>query len=216
MCMKKYLFILFLIYIGTGVAYTQTPQPRQESPILIQAKEWTPGLHIKTNAVGWAMLISNIAAEIDLDKHWSVNFPIYFSAMNYFTSKVKFRTFALQPELRYWFTDTRNGWFAGAHLGLAWFNYAKGGEWRYQDHHRHSPLYGGGLDGGYRMPISQDGRWLMEFSLGTGIYHLNYDIFHNEPNGRLTGNKERTFYGIDHIAVSFAYRFDLKKKGDKE
>lgn len=174
---------------------------------------FSPFLHIKTNAVGWGMLISNVAVEMDVDKNWSVNFPIYYSAMNYFTSKVKFRTFALQPELRYWFSDTRNGWFAGAHLGLAWFNYAKGGDWRYQDHRRHSPLWGGGLDGGYRMPISKDERWLIEFSLGTGIYHLNYDIFHNEPNGQLVGNKKRTFFGIDHVGVSFAYRFDLIKKG---
>lgn len=177
----------------------------------------TPKRHwyLKTNTVGWAMLISNVAAEFELADHWSFNFPIYFSAMNYFTSKVKFRTFALQPEVRYWLTDNHSGWFGGAHFGLAWFNYAKGGDWRYQDHHRHSPMYGGGLNAGYRKSISKDGRWWLEFSLGGGIYHLNYDIFHNESNGKLVGSKKRTFYGVDHVGVSFAYRFDLKKGGNR-
>ena len=206
MCMKKTLLTLFLSYLGIASLYAQKTQ----------TDEWTPQIHFKTNTVGLAMLIGNIGAEMDVAQHWSVNFPVYFSAMNYFTSKVKFRTLAFQPELRYWLSDANNGWFAGTHIGLAWFNYAKGGDWRYQDHHRHSPLYGGGLNGGYRKPISKDGRWLMEFSLGCGIYHLNYDIFHNEPNGQLVGSRQRTFYGIDQVAVSFAYRFDWKKKGGKQ
>ena len=184
--------------------------------VIPEPETWVRRLHLKTNTVGWAMLIANIGVEVDLAPRWSFQLPIYFSAMNYFTSKVKFRTFALQPELRHWFSPKHEGWFAGAHLGLAWFNYAKGGNWRYQDHHRHSPIYGGGLDAGYRKPISKDGRWLLEFSLGTGIYHLNYDIFHNEPNGQLVGSRERTFYGIDHVGVSFVYRFDLKKKGTRK
>jgi len=100
--------------------------------------------------------------------------------------------------------------FVGAHLGLAWYNYAKGGDYRYQDHHRHTPLWGGGISGGYRLPISRDDRWHLEFSLGVGAYRLHYDIFHNEPNGKLIDSRRRTFYGIDNAAVTFSYRIDLK------
>ncbi len=59
--------------------------------------------YLKSNAVGWAMLVSNIAFEFDVAERLSVEIPIYFSAMNYFSSKVKFRTAMIQPELRYWF-----------------------------------------------------------------------------------------------------------------
>ena len=45
--------------------------------------EWTRGLYLKTNAVGWAMLISNIAVEVDINKYWSVTLPVYYSALNY-------------------------------------------------------------------------------------------------------------------------------------
>lgn len=196
------LFLSVLLFI---VSVSGHAQNREES--------FPRHLYVKTNTIGWGMLIANLAAEIDLSKHWSFTLPVYYSSTNYFSSKVKFRTFAFQPEARYWFSDNREGWFAGAHLGVAWYNYAKGGDWRYQDHSRRTPALGGGVSGGYRLPISADHKWLMEFSLGTGIYHLHYDVFHNKHNGKRVAEKRRTFYGIDQVAVSFAYRFDLSKKG---
>ena len=38
---------------------------------------------LKTNAVAWAFLISNIAIEMDVAPHWSVARPVNFSAWNY-------------------------------------------------------------------------------------------------------------------------------------
>lgn len=183
-------------------------EPEPEPAPVVAASEDPRHWYLKSNAIGWGMLIANVAAEVDLADHWSFALPVYYSAMNYFTSTVKFRTLCFQPEVRYWFSDKNNGWFGGAHFGLAWFNYAKGGDWRYQDHHKNTPMLGGGLSGGYRKAISRDGRWLLEFSLGYGAYRLHYDRFHNEPNGRLVDTQKRTFYGIDHAAVTIAYRFD--------
>lgn len=184
------------------------PLPVVESP----TRHW----YLKTNAIGWGMLIANIAVETDLASHWSFTLPVYYSALNYFTSTLKFRTTCIQPEFRYWLSEDNSRWFFGAHFGLAWFNYANGGDWRYQDHYRHTPLYGGGFSAGYRMPISKKRNWWMEFSLGGGIYKLHYDVFHNEPNGQLVDTRKRTFYGIDNATVSFVYRFDWKKKGEKQ
>lgn len=169
-------------------------------------------VYLKTNAIGWGMLIPNVSVEMDMCKHCSVTLPIYYSAINYFSSEVKFRTLCFQPEMRYWFAENNNGWFGGAHFGIAWFNYANGGEWRFQDHNRHTPVIGGGLSGGYRLSVSKNQRWFMEFSLGVGIYKLHYDKFHNEPNGQLVETRKRTFFGVDQLAVSFAYRFELKNK----
>lgn len=200
----------------------ELPQPvvapvpvAEPEPEPVVTEDWTRGLYVKTNMVGWAMLITNVSGEIDLGKHWSFALPVYYSAWDYFTSDIKFRTFCVQPEFRYWLDKDNNGWYGGIHGGAGFYNYAKGGDWRYQDHRRETPLYGGGISIGYRKPISKNRRWFLEFSLGGGIYKLHYDIFHNEPNGRLFGDKERTFYGIDQVNVSLAYRFNLTKKGGK-
>ena len=170
-------------------------------------------LYLKSNAIGWGLLIANVAIEVDLGKHWSATLPIYYSAMNYFTSDIKLRTLCFQPEVRYWLNENNERWFIGAHFSLAWYNYAKGTEWRYQDHDGKTPLWGVGISGGYRMPITKNHKWWLEFSLGTGVCKLHYDIFHNEYDGPHVDTRKKTFFGIDQAAVSIAYRFNLKKGG---
>lgn len=63
----------------------------------------------------------------------SFHMPLYYSGVNYFSRRTKFRTIAIQPELRYNFRSVK-GLFAGAHFDLAWYNIAASGNYRYQDH----------------------------------------------------------------------------------
>ena len=180
-----------------------------------EAKRWIPLLAVKTNAVGWAMAISNVAVEIDLSQRLSLNIPVYYSAWNYFSGTTKFRILAAQPELRYWPTRNRR-LFAGVHFGVASYNFALGGKWRIQDHDGTAPALGGGVSVGYRMPLGRSDRWNVEFSLGAGAYRLHYDKFHNESGGVYSSTVRKTFFGIDNAAVSFSYTFDLKKKGGRQ
>lgn len=184
-------------------------QDFQPAPAMIPvADEWHRRLTVKTNALGLAMLMGNAAAEIDITRNLSFNFPVYYSALNYFTSTVKFRTFAIQPELRWNFTRPE-GLFVGAHFGLAYFNLAANGNWRIQTHNGNEPLLGGGVSLGYRLPLTRDRKWNVEFILGAGAYRFNYDRFYNEPNGALAGSESRTYVGLDNVGVSFSYSFDL-------
>ncbi len=173
---------------------------------------WMRRLHLKTNAVGWGLLMTNAAVEVDLCRHLSLSLPVYYSAWNYFSSTTKFRTFAVQPEMRYWFSATANdGCFVGAHLGLAYYNFATGGEFRTQDYNASTPAWGGGMSFGYRLPISANHRWRLELSAGVGVYSLHYDRFHNYANGLRVDTKKTAYFGIDQLAVTVSYSFDLKK-----
>lgn len=182
---------------------------------LVEVWAWTPHLHLKTNYIGLALLNANLAVEADVAPHWSVALPIYYSAIDWFKHTIKFRNLSVYPEVRYWFRDWDNdGFFVGAHFGLSYYNYAFDGKYRYQDHRGRTPAIGGGLSAGYRYPISQDRRWRMEFSLGAGIYPLNYDIFDNTPDvkdGQLMGRNKKTRIGLDQVSISMAYSFDLNK-----
>jgi hypothetical protein len=187
--------------------------------IVPKIEEWSRKLYLKTNALFWGMGMTNVSAEIDLAKHWSFALPVTYSAWNYFTSTVKFRTLAVQPEFRYWFNEDNQKFFIGAHFGYAQYvNVAVDGNYRYQDHDGKSPALGGGISVGYRMPISKSDKWDIEFSLGAGVYSLHYDKFHNTPrtkDGLMIESIKKTYWGIDQAAVSFSYSFDLKKKGGK-
>ncbi|MCD7709092.1 MAG: DUF3575 domain-containing protein [Clostridiales bacterium] len=178
--------------------------------------EWTRRLNFLSNAVYWCAAVSNVAVEIDLCDHLSFYFPVNYSAWNYFKSDIKFRVLAFQPEFRYWFSTKSGynaGWFVGAHFGLAEYDIATHGEYRIQDHDGKRPGLGGGIAGGYRLPLTKNRRWNVEFSLGVGVYSLYDDIFHNYSEGLMTSSGKKTYIGPDQLNVSFSYSIDLKKKG---
>lgn len=176
-----------------------------------EAEPFTRRLFIKTNAIAWAMMVSNIAVEVELTPRWSLSVPAYYSAMNYFTSTLKFRILGIQPEARYWAGARRNV-YVGAHAAVFSFNYALNGDYRIQDHNRHTPGWGGGVSAGWRTSLGQNDKWFMELTAGVGAYKVHYDKFLNESNGQKVGEEKKTFFGVDNLAVTFSYKFDLKRK----
>ena len=168
---------------------------------------------IKTNLVGWGMAVTNLAIEVELAKHFSFNLPVYYSGFDYFKDTYKCRTFAIYPEFRVWFKE-RDGLFIGAHGGLAYFNVAYGGDWRIQDKDGATPALGGGLNFGYRLPLSKKHpRWKVEFTIGAGVYDVHYEKFVNEKDGpKAQGSVHDTVIALDNVGISFSYSIDLKKR----
>lgn len=195
--------------IAANVAETSMPYDVADTAEAEDA--WVRHFYLKTNSVEWALAISNIAAEIDLSSRFSVALPISYSGWNYGSSKVKFRKFSLYPELRYWLSGSGKGVFAGAHMGIAWYNFAINGKYRYQDKDGSTPALGGGVSVGYRMPVNigKSGRWNVEFACGLGVYRLHHDKFINESNGVRHTTERKTYVGPDQVSVSLTYTFDL-------
>lgn len=183
---------------------------------------WMPHIYLKTNLAGLGMLMANVACELDIAPHWSFTLPVYYSAVDYFKSTIKFRNFTVQPEFRLWFTVKddgmflyNDGFFLGAHLGLSYYNFAFDGKYRYQDYRGRTPALGGGLSLGYRTHISRNRRWKMEFTVGAGVYPLDYDVFDNTPDvkdGQLADRRQKTYIGLDQAAVTLAYTFDWARR----
>lgn len=202
--------------------YLEMPAPeRLLVPSPVYEQKWMPHLYLKTNLVGLGLLMANLAGEADIAPHWSFTLPVYYSGVDYFTSTVKFRTLAVQPEFRYWFSlknDGRylynDGFFLGAHFEMCYYNFAFNGTYRYQDFRGRTPALGGGLSFGYRMPISRNHRWKMEFSIGGGVYPLDYNLFYNTDdirNGQWAERRKETYAGLDQVAVTLAYTFDWSR-----
>lgn len=210
------------------------PEPEPEPAPEPEPDLWTPKLYVKTNLLAYPLLIPNVAVEWDFAPHWSVALPIYYSAFNYFKHTIKFRTFAVQPEVRYWLkagggqhgsdgqtgdsgqhasgeSHNGDGWFVGLHAGVAWYNLAVNSSTRIQDHKGGNPALGGGLSVGYRLPLGEK-HWKLEFSAGAGIYRVHYDKWANEHEGVKTGEVRKTYVGPDQLSVSLIYTFQLKQK----
>ena len=219
------------------VEQPQVEQVPQEVPIAVEpaeqpmtkpADQWSRKLTVKTNLLGAAFLMANAAVEVDIIENLSFALPVYWSGWDYAgINTLKFRTFMIQPELRYYIPKT-NGLYVGAHFGVGHWNFALGDHapmlglddldgWRYQDHKGETPAIGGGLSLGYALQFKKNPRWGMEFAIGGGIYDAKYDVFYNEANGPYHERGIRTTYiGVDNASISFTYKFDLLRSAKNE
>lgn len=170
-------------------------------------KHW----YIKTNVAALGLLVANLALEKDLDNGFSLALPVYYSGVNYFSSRVKFRTLAFQPELRYWFNRSYYNFYCGVHAGIGWYNIATGNGWRIQDKDGSTPSIGGGFAAGYRTP-QFGGRWHVEFALGAGVYNAEYEKFHNEYNGQVYAAAKKTYVGLDQVSISLVCKLNGKNR----
>ena len=128
---------------------------------------------LKTNIAYDAIAVPNLAFEMQFSKHISVELPVMFSGWD-ISDKHAVRTFAVQPEGRWWLEKAGTGHFFGVHAHMALFN-VKWDENRYQSTDR--PLLGAGVSYGYKLPFSR--HWGAEFTLGAGYANMKYNTYYN-------------------------------------
>lgn len=181
-------------------------QPEQESLTTIKAASLSGRyLAVKTNLAAWAGTIMNIAADVQVAGHVSVELPVLWCPW-YIGSKHAVKTFAIQPEGRYWLSKPGEGHFFGVHAHVGWFS-VKWNRDRYQDTDR--PLLGAGISYGYLLPF--DEHWAGEFTLGAGYANMKYDTYYNIDNGARIDTRTKNYWGITRVGISVVYRFNLKK-----
>lgn len=160
---------------------------------------------LKTNLAAWAGTILNVAADLQVGPHLSLELPLLWCPW-YAGSRHAVRTFTLQPEARYWLSKPGMGHFIGIHAHISWFN-VKWNDHRYQDPDR--PLLGGGISYGYLLPLSS--RWGAEFTLGAGYTNMRYDTYYNIDNGVRSGTQTKNYWGITRVGISLVYRLNGAK-----
>lgn len=156
---------------------------------------------LKTNIPFLAVAIQNLALEVELHQHISLDFPVMWSIGD-IERRHGLRTFALQPEGRWWLKEVGTGHFFGLHAHAAWFN-LKWEDNRYQSGKR--PLLGAGISYGYKLPLSA--HWGAEFNIGAGYANMKYNTYYNIENGAQLDTRVRHYWGITRAGISLVYRF---------
>lgn len=169
----------------------------------------TRDMVVKVNYLTLPLLVINAGVELQVLPHFSVNVPIFYTGLDWFSETIKFRVLAVQPEIRYWLRRDMKGLFFGPHLNFGWYNVAVNGQYRYQDHAQQTPAFGGGLTVGYKIILGsrENSPWGLEFGLGAGYLPLHYDMYYNVKNGRLVGDDYYNYWGPDQVFLSLTYRF---------
>lgn len=183
-------------------AHTKQPQIETGKPELFPEGRYVA---LKTNLAAWAGTIMNVAADVQVGRHISVELPVLWCPW-YVGSKHAVKTFTVQPEGRYWLSRPGTGHFFGVHAHVGWFN-VKWNRDRYQDTGR--PLLGAGISYGYLLPFNA--HWAGEFTLGAGYANMRYDTYYNIGNGARIDTRTKNYWGITRVGLSVVYRFNLKK-----
>ncbi|WP_195594755.1 DUF3575 domain-containing protein [Bacteroides fragilis] len=187
----------------TETVVTQPEQPSTEPAGIVEPSGRY--LAVKTNLAAWAGTIMNIAADVQVGKHVSVELPVLWCPW-YVSDKHAVKTFTIQPEGRYWLSKPGEGHFFGIHAHIGWFS-VKWDKDRYQDTER--PLLGAGISYGYLLPFAE--HWAGEFTLGAGYANMKYDTYYNIDNGARIDTRTKNYWGITRVGISVVYRFNLKK-----
>lgn len=182
----------------------QTDQPMQTDELVSVSQTSSRYVAVKTNLAAWAGTIMNLAADVQVSEHFSVELPVLWCPW-YVSSKHAVKTFTIQPEGRYWLARPGEGHFFGVHAHVGWFN-VKWNRDRYQDTDR--PLLGAGISYGYLLPLGE--HWAGEFTLGAGYANLKYDTYYNIDNGARIDTRTKNYWGITRVGISVVYRFNLK------
>lgn len=165
---------------------------------------------LKTNAFFLGGLIANLSFETELWRHWSIDFPVYYSPYNLFKETRKLRLLAIQPEMRYWLGKAGEGHFFGLHGHVAGFNIAINDNGRYQDPNR--VLWGLGIGYGYTFNFGKEKRWGLELNIGAGFADYKYDAYRNWENGPKYDSGSGCYWGITRAGISIFYKWYYKNR----
>ncbi len=164
---------------------------------------------VKSNLLYWATTTPNLGVETALGKKHTAQ--VFFGFNPWKQSggdQSSLRHWLLQPEYRYWFCQSFNGWFLGVHAMGGQFN-AGGvklplGIFKSLRDHRYEGWYvGGGVTAGYQWPLSK--HWNLETSVGFGYDYIQYDKFKCGACGEKEKSSHDNYVGPTKAAISLIY-----------
>jgi hypothetical protein len=196
---NKYI-IAFFALLSVGAVQAQNKTAETDS---------LPAISLKTNLLSLSTTTLNLAIEVPLGEHWSIELPASYNPWT-FRGGRKFKHWMVGPSVRYWTRGVLEGSFWGAHLHGGEYNIARiGDKSRYQGW-----LAGGGFSWGYRWRWSRN--WGMEAEIGLGYAHLDYRRYDTSGGctrcGSLVGRETKNYFGPTRLALSIVYTINKKSK----
>ena len=180
----------------------KTDNSQKENTARRNSKNNRNFIALKTNVPFDALAVQNLAFEVQVHKHITIDFPVMWSISD-IEREHGLRTIAFQPEGRWWLKSSQEGGhFFGLHAHAAWFN-LKWEDNRYQT--EKCPLLGAGISYGYRLPLGK--HWGAEFNFGFGYANMKYNTYYNIENGARIDSRLRNYWGITRAGLSLVYRF---------
>lgn len=169
---------------------------------------------LKTNLLSDAFLSPNAGIKAGLAPKWSLDLTGQLNAWTLSHGR-RWKHWALQPEVRYWFCDRFAGHFVGAHVhggqyNIGGFNgrvHLLGTDARKLADTRYQGWFAGaGVAYGYAWILGR--HWNLEAEIGLGYSYTRYDHFRCTGCGKkVETDRPHHYVGITKAAVNLVYLF---------
>lgn len=167
--------------------------------------KYKPQVTLKTNFLLWATTTPNVSLEVALARKWTIDIAYAYNPWHW-NSKKSYRFWGVQPEVRYWFCNRFERHFIGLHGIYGQFNMGKFKrpfpnafkKYRYE-----GKGYGVGLAYGYHLPIAR--RLALEFTIGAGWVHLDYDKYRCGACDEHEGDKKTDYFGPTKAGLNLIF-----------
>lgn len=155
----------------------------------------------RINVAGWGAGVINVAVEMEMDEHWSVDLPVYYSPFH--KSLYRMGGVMLQPGLKYWLIKPHARSFLCLSATMASFNI-----YRSDARHKWGFWSGAGLSYGYSHPLTK--RLNLVAEAGLGFYRANihkrpYQVDYTEDE--YVHRIRRWYLAPSRIELSISYLF---------
>lgn len=177
------------------------PAPVAEAP-QAEAEPQNPGkFALRTNALYWLGLMPNLGIEWRPAERVGIVVNGGYAMWKKDSWEHNWAGWFVAPEVRIYLGEKMN-WFVGPQLLAGSFN-LKPGDKGYQ-----GDVLAGGVMGGYRMKLSRC--WDLDFTLGVGYVHLEYESYRREGNmnAYINDNLEKNTVLPIQAGVNFIWKIN--------
>lgn len=155
------------------------------------------GLDLRANLLRWATLTPDLGVEWHISDRWSLGVGGSWASWSWSDKDRRYALWEVAPEVRYYMGAQRRG-YLGAMFKAGAFNY------KLSETGRQGDILGGGLTGGYILPLGK--RLALDFSLGLGCLHADYEKYRVIDGVRVRqGSETRNWWGPVHAGISLKW-----------
>lgn len=173
-------------------AEQQAAEPASEEP-----EGCAMGLSLRANLLRWATLTPDLGLEWHISDRWSLGVGGSWTSWSWNDKQRRYALWEVTPEVRYYIGKERRG-YLGAMFKAGAFNY------KFSETGRQGDLLGGGLTGGYILPVGK--RLALDFSLGLGYLNADYEKYRVIDGVRVRqGSESRNWWGPVHAGITLRW-----------
>lgn len=154
---------------------------------------------LRTNLLRWATLTPDLGVEWRISRHVGVAVNGTYTSWSWNDKDRRYALWEISPEVRWYLGKEKRG-YVGAMFHAGAFNY------KFSKTGKMGDLMGGGLVGGYQLPICR--RLALDFSAGVGCTHADYDKYTVIDGVRVRqGSAVKNYWGVNHLTVGLVWTF---------